>query len=205
MLHLGTVEPFTLGLLRTLTQDPMLSDNFLVGGTSLSLQLGHRKSVDLDLFTHKPFDSVALLRHLQEHYPPVQELTVTNIIFISVVKGIKVDCVHFRYPFAFPLIEEEGMRLADMRDVASMKLDTVMKRGSRKDFYDMYYLFERYSPLEIIEWHKQMFKHETNFHVIRSLTYFEDAEIAEQPFVYDKKVTWEKVKKRMVEIVRTHF
>jgi hypothetical protein len=92
-----------------------------------------------------------------------------------------------------------------MRDVAAMKLDTVMKRGSRKDFYDMYYLFEQFSPLEIIEWHRQMFKHETNFHVIRSLTYFEDAEIAEQPYIYDKKVTWDKVKRRMIEIVRANF
>jgi Nucleotidyl transferase AbiEii toxin, Type IV TA system len=67
MLHLGTVEPLTLELLRTLTNDPMLANNFLVGGTSLSLQLGHRKSVDLDLFTHEPFDGITLLRHLQEH------------------------------------------------------------------------------------------------------------------------------------------
>lgn len=205
MLHLESVEPLTLGLLRRLTIDPMLADNFLVGGTSLALQLGHRKSVDLDLFTHNPFDSLALLRHLQDNYQTIQELTVSNVIFISVVEGIKVDCVHFRYPFAFPLIETEGVRLADMRDIASMKLDTVMKRGSRKDFYDMYYLFERFSPLEIFEWHKQMFKHETNFHVIRSLTYFEDAEISEHPFVFDKKITWQVVKKRMVDIVKTNF
>lgn len=204
MLQLRTVEHRTLGLLKDLMRIPLLSQHFLVGGTSLALQMGHRKSIDLDLFTHQSFEAESLLEVIQNNFQ-VQPLTITNTIFISVIEGIKVDFVYFRYPFAFPIIEEENIRLADKRDIAPMKLDAVTKRGSKKDFFDMYYLFDEYSPLQILEWYKAMFKHDTSFHVIRSLIYFEDAESTDAPFVFDKKVTWDKVKKRMIEIVKTHF
>jgi hypothetical protein len=69
----------------------------------------------------------------------------------------------------------------------------------------MYYLFEKYEPTQILEWYNQMFNHSTSLHVIMSLTYFDDAELTENPVVFDKKVTWSKVKKRMVEVVQKHF
>ncbi|MBK8564205.1 MAG: hypothetical protein IPN76_12920 [Saprospiraceae bacterium] len=116
------------------------------------LAMGHRKSIDLDLFTHQPFDAETTLETLRQTYQ-VQPLTVTNTICITVIDGIKVDFVHFRYPFAFPLIEKEGVRLADKRDIAPMKLDAVTKRGSKKDFYDMYYLFEEFAPQQILDWY----------------------------------------------------
>lgn len=204
MLQLRTIDPGTLGLLKSLVQEPFLVDNFLVGGTALALQMGHRFSVDLDLFTHSAFEAEPLLEAFKAKYN-VQPLTITNTIFIVVVDGVKVDCVRFKYPFAFPLLHEEGVRMADMRDIAPMKLDAVTKRGSKKDFFDMYYLFERFSPPQILEWYNQMFKHSTSFHVIRSLTYFDDAEQTETPIVFDKKVTWAEVKKRMVQVVRDNF
>jgi predicted nucleotidyltransferase component of viral defense system len=204
MLQTRTVEPGTLGLLKILQQQPLLKNTFLVGGTSLALQMGHRFSVDLDLFTHQPFDASILLDTLKENFE-VQPLTVSNTIFITVVEGIKVDIVHFKYPFAFPLIELEGVKMADIRDIAPVKLDAVTKRGSKKDFFDMFYLFERFDPTQILEWYNQMFKHSTSLHVIMSLTYFVDAELTENPIVFDKKVTWEKVKNRMTEVVQQHF
>ena len=204
MLQTRSVYPDTLGLLKELMKEPLLDNHFLVGGTSLALQMGHRFSVDLDLFTHKEFDADMLLAAFESRFS-VQPLNMSNTIFISVVEGVKVDCVRFRYPFSFPLIETDGMRLADIRDVAPMKLDAVMKRGTKKDFFDMYYLFEHFSPTQIMDWYKTMFKHDTTFHVIRSLVYFEDAEKTENPIVFDTSITWTKVKKRLVEVVKTHF
>jgi hypothetical protein len=93
----------------------------------------------------------------------------------------------------------EGVRLADIRDVAPIKLDAVTKRGSRKDFYDMYYLFQKFGLTEILTWYNLMFNHSTSFHVLRSLTYFEDAELTEEPIVFDKKLTWQKVKESIVQ------
>ena len=158
MLQTRTVYPDTLGLLKELMKEPLLSNHFLVGGTSLALQMGHRFSVDLDLFTHTDFK-----------------------------------------------IEIDGIRLTDIRDVAPMKLDAVMKRGNKKDFFDMYYLFEQFSPTQIMDWYKAMFKHDTTFHVVRSLVYFEDAEQTEMPVVFDKKVSWTAVKKHLIEVVRENF
>ncbi len=204
MLQTRTVYPDTLGLLKKLMTEPLLSNHFLVGGTSLALQIGHRFSVDLDLFTHLDFEADDLLTMFESRFS-VQPLSKSNTIFIAVVDDVKVDCVRFRYPFAFPLIQTDGIRLADIRDVAPMKLDAVMKRGSKKDFFDMYYLFEQFTPAEIMDWYKTMFKHETTFHVVRSLVYFEDAEQTEEPVLFDKSVTWAKVKKRLIELVKANF
>lgn len=201
MLQLRTIEPRTLGLLRKLNEEPLLANNFLVGGTALSLQLGHRFSLDLDLFSHKAFDVDILLEMFNQRFN-VQPLTVTNKIFICIVDDVKVDIVHFRYPFAFPVQTIDGVRLADIRDIASMKLDAIVKRGSKKDFYDIYYLFQKFSLEEILEWYKNMFGHSVSFHVIRSLTYFVDAELSEMPIVFDKKLTWDKVKKAIIKEIQ---
>jgi hypothetical protein len=69
----------------------------------------------------------------------------------------------------------------------------------------MYYLFEQFTPIQVLEWYTNMFQHSTSFHVIRSLTYFEDAEETEDPIVFDKKVTWPLVKERMIKVVRDYF
>lgn len=201
MLQTRTVEPSTLELLKQLMLNPLLKNSYLVGGTSLALQLGHRQSIDLDLFSILPFDSNILLEKLKEHFN-IQPLTNTDVILICVVNGIKLDCVYFRYPLAFPIIEIEGTRMADMRDIAPMKLDAITKRGSKKDFIDMYYLFQLYSLKEILVWYQNMFKHSTSFHVIRSLSYFEDAEYDVMPMVFDKSFSWEIVKNKMVETVK---
>ncbi len=95
MLHLRAIEPDTLGLLKSLMGDRMLANHFLVGGTGLALQIGHRLSVDLDLFTHQPFESELLLEALRAKYA-IQPLTTTTIILIVVANGIKVDCVQFK-------------------------------------------------------------------------------------------------------------
>jgi Nucleotidyl transferase AbiEii toxin, Type IV TA system len=79
MLQIRTIEPRTLGLLKKLNQNPLLANNFWIGGTSLALQMGHRFSVDLDLFTHQPFNAEELLETLKEQFI-VQPLTVTDTI-----------------------------------------------------------------------------------------------------------------------------
>lgn len=204
MLQLRTIHPNTLGILKQIMALPVFAQHFLVGGTSLALQMGHRVSIDLDLFAHTPFDSSILLQVLKEHFQ-VQPLTITDTIFIAVVNGVKVDCVYFRYQFAFPIIEIEEVRLADMRDIAPMKLDAVTKRGSKKDFIDMYYLFMQYSPKQILQWYENMFQHSTSMHVILSLTYFQDAENTEMPILFDKSLTWEKIKQSIINTVQQSF
>lgn len=90
MLHLESVEPFTLGLLKSLMSRKYLDQFILVGGTALALQIGHRKSVDLDMFTVSEIDTDALLENLQQDYS-VQPKVRTKGSLISDIEGIKVD------------------------------------------------------------------------------------------------------------------
>ena len=200
MLHLVTIEPNTLGLLKILMARPYLDKFFLVGGTALALQMGHRKSIDLDLFTLEDFDQDFLLKQLQEEFN-VDVRVQSPSIFITEINNIKVDFVRHRYPLQYPLHLIEGVRMPDIKDIAPMKLDAVTKRGSKKDFYDIYYLLQQMALPELLDLYNNKFKLSTMFHIVKSLTYFDDAEIDSQPFIFDKKITWLKVKKSIQKAV----
>lgn len=172
---------------------PYLDQFFLVGGTSLALQMGHRFSVDLDLFTVTDFDQEDLLAALRTDFEVVVEVTSPSI-FITRIESVKVDFVRFRYRLLFPVLQTEGIRMLEVRDVAPMKLDAVTKRGSKKDFYDIYFLLQKMPLQEILNLYNEKFQHSTLFHVIKSLTYFEDAEEQADPVVFDQAVQWEIVK-----------
>ncbi len=202
MLQTQTVEQSTLELLKTLMQKPYLNSFFLVGGTSLSLQIGHRQSIDLDLFTTENFDAELIYQHLEEDFNITQTLVKLKQTLILEIDNVKVDLIRFKYPLLFPIKQFEHLRLADIRDIAPMKLDAMSARGKKKDFFDIFFLLEKFSLEKMLEFHVNMYPHGTAFHIIRSLTYFEDAEADGDPIVFDKSITWEKVKKELREQVR---
>ena len=176
MLHLATVEPFTLGLLKQLRAKDYLQQFVLVGGTALALQLGHRKSIDLDMFTCEVFDPEKLLAYLKTEYNVVEQI-VTKGALIADIETIKTDFIKFKYSFKYPFKEEDGIRYLAVEDIAPMKLDAITGRGSKKDFYDLYFLLEKYSLEELLDFYDKMYQHSTLFQVIKSLTWFEDADI----------------------------
>ena len=201
MLQTRTVEPRTLGLLKDLMSKPYLEQFFLVGGTALALQLGHRFSIDLDLFTMADFDQDDLLAALQLNFEVVV-LTKSPSIFITQINEVKVDFVRFRYGLLFPALQEESVRMLDIRDIAPMKLDAVTKRGSKKDFYDIYFLLQKMPLSEILDLYSKKFQHSTVFHVIKSLTYFDDAENQIDPVILDTLVSWHTVKETLENEVK---
>lgn len=200
MLQTRTIEPDTLGLLKSLMSKPYLEQFFLVGGTALALQLGHRVSIDLDLFTVSDFDQDELLVSLKKEFDVIVRVTSPSI-FITEINNVKVDFVRFRYDFLFP-ISVDGIRMLDIRDIAPMKLDAVTKRGGKKDFYDIYFLLQKMPLQEILDLYLTKFQHSTLFHVIKSLTYFDDAEAQGDPIVFDETTTWQKVKKMLEKEVK---
>jgi Nucleotidyl transferase AbiEii toxin, Type IV TA system len=200
MLQTRTVEPRTLELLKQLMLLPVLDSFFLVGGTALALQLGHRKSIDLDLFTPQPFNNAILLDTLTDFDISV-ELDQPNMV-ITNIEGIKVDFVKMGYPILFPTLSVEGVRMLDLRDIAPMKLKAIAQRGSKKDFFDIYFLLEHLSLETMLSLFQQKFKMYEVFQVIKSLTYFEDAEQFANPVVFDKSVSWQKVKTIIQESVK---
>lgn len=202
MLQTRTVEPSTLGLLNQLMAMPQLKPFFLVGGTALALQYGHRFSVDLDLFTNEPFDKEALLETLNEAFSVSVESESKNI-FITYINEVKVDFVKVAYPRLFPLVEIDDIRMLDIRDLAPMKLNAVTGRGTKKDFYDIYFLLNIMPLTEIIELFRQKFSQHEVFHVIKSLSYFEDAEGYADPVVFDENLSWEIVKSTIQKALKS--
>lgn len=143
MLQTQTVEAGTLDLIKTLMNDAELSAFNLVGGTALSLMIGYRKSIDIDLFTDNDFDAQNLADHISHTYHAEEIKTLKNGIFCF-IENVKVDLIAHQYPTLYPLINEEGIRMLSMEDISAMKLNTILNSGSRlKDFVDIYFLLEK--------------------------------------------------------------
>lgn len=149
MLYKETVATTTLDLIYRLLEDDHLQDFYLVGGTSLALRIGHRLSVDIDLFCNKPFDSYLLASRLSTRYKLQGKKVLRNGIFCF-INNIKVDIMSHQYPWVKPMAVIENIRMVSLEDLGAMKLHAIVLDGSRlKDFVDMYFLLE-HLPLEII-------------------------------------------------------
>ena len=201
MLQSQTVESNTLELLKSLMQKEYLDSFVLVGGTALALQLGNRESIDLDLFSNTDFASNDLLTSLLKDYQIVVNNQLSQTL-ITTINHVKVDFIKFHYPFIRPFLVIENIRMASLEDIAAMKLDAITGRGSKKDFYDLFFLLQHYSIDELFSFYTEKYPHQTTFHVARSLTYFDDADIQPSPIVFDKTITWETVKKKIISVIK---
>lgn len=170
-----------------------LDSFYLVGGTALALQLGHRKSIDLDLFTTNSFSSDIILNSIISRFSVQIEMEQSAMI-VSNIDGVKVDFVKMGYPILFPPLVIEGVRMLDIKDIAPMKLKAIAQRGSKKDFFDIYFLLQQLSLDEMLHLFQQKFSMYEVFHIIKSLTFFEDAEHSPNPVLFDQSITWPMVK-----------
>jgi len=194
MLRTDTVEPILISTLKQLMQLDFLADFHLVGGTGLALYLGHRKSIDIDLFTWKEFDSTELSLQLantfKEHYT---ERSAKNVMLFSFINEVKADFVNTRVPLLFPVQNIEGVRIADVRDIAILKFQAILKRGSKKDFIDLFVLLQQFSIEEMFQWFNQKYPNVETAQLLISMTYFEDAEADLMPVLFFN-ATWKEIK-----------
>lgn len=203
MLQYRTVYPKTLELLKELMKMNELQDFFLVGGTALALQLGHRISVDIDLFTQNDFDTAKLFNQLNSKFrvnDKTEDINTLNINIIPVESKniVKVDLIKYAYPLINPIKEIDDIRLLSIEDIIPMKLSAVAGRGSKKDFYDIYYLLQQYTFRQMFDLFEQKFINANKFHVLKSLTYFEDAEIEPNPQTI-KEFNWDNLKEQITK------
>lgn len=203
MLHFSTIDTATLELLRQLMQVPEFGNLRLVGGTSLALQLGHRNSMDIDMFGQMPTDSFEL-NNILNTIGRVSPLKKSPNIFIYLVNEIKVDLVNYPYPWIDEEVNEDGLRLAGKKDIAAMKLSAITGRGSKKDFIDLYFLLKEFSLKEMLQFYSQKYHDGSEFLVLKSLTYFADAEKDEIPKMF-KKVFWSEIKDAISKIVEKYL
>lgn len=202
MLHTETVEPSTLDLLRRLQRLPDLTSTRLVGGTALALHLGHRKSVDLDMFG--TFDPIVSYRKLLADAGHSVEGAENGTVQSLRVNNVKVGLVNYPYPWLDDAIEEGNIRLAGLRDIAAMKLSAVANRGRKKDFIDVARLLDVFSLDQMLSLYKEKFSVSELSFPLRGLMYFDDAEEDPMPEMFDSNFTWENVKKTVVAATRKY-
>ena len=214
-LYLSTVSDLLWESLKEIMQQKEFDRFRLVGGTSLSLQLGHRESVDIDMFTDAEYGSLdferleALLKEKFQYVDSLQSglISFGKSFFIgkSKEKLVKLD-LFYTDGFVFPPIDVEGVRLASIKEVAAMKLDIIGRGGRKKDFWDVHELLDSFTMEEMIKFYLKRYPYNFNRdEIIDGLTNFEAAEHEFIPICYRDKI-WDLIKldfEYLAETLRT--
>lgn len=196
MLHLETIEPKTLDLLNKILKIDIFSECRLVGGTSLALQLGHRKSVDLDFFGKIVSDPLEIQEQLKQ-IAQIKIIQESKFIFQYILNDVKVDFVNYPYKWLEDVVSASNIRLADKKDIAAMKLSAVTNRGTKKDFIDIFELLNYFTLEQMLNFYEQKYDEAISFSTVKSLTYFDDAEEEPMPYMLNG-IKWEDVKLRIL-------
>jgi predicted nucleotidyltransferase component of viral defense system len=193
--------------LKKLMDLPSLQPFSLVGGTALALRYGHRSSVDLDLFFHEKFNHPQIIEELETTFRQrfVYKQQQTQFGLFCFVNDIKVDIVHFPHQPIAPIDEEDKIRMYSNADISAMKIQAILGRGKKKDFWDLLELLQHYSLQQLIDWHKLKYPSQMlAISIPHAITYFADAEESETPVSY-KGQTWEQIKKGISKAVSDYL
>lgn len=198
MLQKESVEKTVLELICALQGKDYLKDFVLVGGTGLALLIGHRKSLDIDLFTSKDFDAESLLEKLEPDFNFQMDFLQRNTIK-GIVEGVKVDFIAHKYPVIGNTIEVDGIRIQSVDDISAMKVNSVANDGTRvKDYIDLYFLLSdhNYDVESLLSNYKAKYAQRNALHALKSLNYFEDVNVSDWPELIRRKDTsWEEIQK----------
>ncbi len=179
------------------------NDWYLAGGTALTLQFDHRKSVDLDFFTqHKNFDAESISTSL---FPYKWVVTRTDKgTLYGELGGAKISFIAYpQFVPKQPFITYENINILDAKDIAVMKIIAISQRGKKRDFFDLYWYITKKEPLlTVIERVATQYPNlEHNYHhILKSLIFFEEAEEDPNPQIFFD-ATWKKVKQYFLKVV----
>ena len=210
-LYWYTVAPILKNVLQEIINEPIFKPFRLVGGTSLSLQLGHRMSIDIDLFTDAEYGSIdykAIREFLENKYPYCSSRNLDNVAFgtyfevgNSKDEFVKIDLYYTDDFIEKPIIIED-IRMATANEIIAMKLDVVLRGGRKKDFWDLHYFIDTISLEEMISLFKKRYPYNDDFIKIKKqLVNFEIADTEFEPICLLEK-TWEIIKLDFYEFVR---
>lgn len=197
MLHKTTIDPSALELLIKIMDDETLKNFVLVGGTALALQLGHRISVDIDLFSSESFNENELADYLRSRYHFELDFISKNTLK-GEINGVQLDCIAHQYPWINSPLIEENIRLAGFEDIAAMKLNAIIGNGTRiKDFIDIAFLASQIPFNKMLEGYEM--KYSSNpVMAIKAICYFDDINFNEPiKMASGGKLNWLKIGKRL--------
>lgn len=173
----------------------------LVGGTAIALQIGHRQSIDFDLFTTKSFNNLSIRNVIKGH-------TINRIFkdeigqYTLIISSVQFTFFQYPYEIKFAKNFEDIIKIPDLLTLAAMKLFALGRRAKWKDYVDIYFILKRYHGLkEIIEKANQIFGSEFNERIIREqLSYYADIDYSEEViFMPGYEVEEETVKKELID------
>ncbi len=168
---------------------------YLAGGTGLSLQTGHRKSFDFDFFTDKKFLPEELSSVIRKNKLQIQGEMRRHGTLYCILADVKTSFIFYDAPLLFPAVKFNSIDVADWRDIITEKLRTVGDRGQKKDFYDLYIGIRELGIDKIVEFSfKKYGKNVNYFHLLKGLTYFEDADKNPDPMTLDKTLSWPEIR-----------
>lgn len=210
MLYWNTVSPLLRSVLEDLMQQPAFDHFRLVGGTALSLHLGHRMSIDIDLFTDEPYGTIdfqPLESYLSANYGYFYKsahglvgMGQSYLIGNNIDNNIKLD-TYYTDPFIQPAHIEDGIRLATVEEVAAMKIDVIHRGGRKKDFWDLDEIMETHSIDDLLALHNQRHSWTHNpEEILQQLVNFDKADSDFEPICLKEK-RWELIRYRLVEAV----
>ena len=210
MLYYSTVSPDLKSVLKIVMDSDILKPFRLVGGTSLSLQLGHRISIDIDLFTDSDYGSLnfedieTFLKSKFSFIVFSSELTSfgkSYFIGSSENNAVKLD-VFYSDPFIDDELLIDNIRLASLKDITAMKIEVIQNGGRKKDFWDLHELLNYFSLEEMLAFHKirYPFSHDSDL-IIKNFTNFQ---IADEDFevLCLKGKYWEIIKSDFENLIK---
>ncbi len=197
MLQKKSVDKAVLVLLYALQEKEYLKHFFLVGDTGLALMIGHRKSIDIDLFTARDFDTEILLEKLESDFNFSMDIIEKNTIK-GYADGVKVDFLAHKYPMINERLEIEDLRIASLDDISAMKVNSIANDGTRvKDFIDLYFLLSEhdYKVEKLLNNFQAKYTQRNAMHALKSLNYFEDVNLADWPeLLKNKELSWKEIR-----------
>lgn len=192
-----TISPEMRQLLNSFSATEIGTRFYLAGGTALALQLGHRKSFDLDFFSSTediPSIRGLLEKSLQPFTPVLADSSYGNLVFLAL--KVRLGFYGYGYPMVDEFVHAEGAPLASIADIGLMKLDALLARASRKDFIDLYFICQHIPLRKLLDLapRKYPFIRDFESQSVRRLVYFTRAEQEEEIPLLQSVITWDEVK-----------
>jgi hypothetical protein len=193
------IAPETIKLVQQLQAIPGLKDFHLAGGTAIALQLGHRNSIDIELFTKDEFEATYIINLLQAEFTITATLARKGTL-PAVVNNIKTDFIRHNYPLIKFPVKEEGISLLSKEDIAAMKFHAIIQSGKRlKDFIDIYFLLQHFSMKQMVEFFTFKYTYSNPMIAIKAINFFDDIDEIMDPPKMLKPLPLKKITARIKE------
>ena len=184
----------------------LLKSAYLAGGTALAIHLCHRYSYDFDFFTSEKFDEGILVQRISEAFPEFSLERKNWGTILGYLGKTRFSFFFYKYPLLFKTHKFLDINIADIKDIAAMKIAAIADRGTKRDFIDLYFILNEAKIMTLeksLKLYDKKFKvlSQNKLHILKSLVYFDDAENEPMPMMI-RDIEWGKIKEVIVDKVK---